>query len=243
VLPVLAFGTAAALDALRGLLRRRPLLLPAAAVAVAASWNVPLAFARARGRLPADDAVAFHRLVEGMATTTADAVGSPPTWPASWIFAARTSLAPSRYDTVVGRYLFYRQNNQRGCMEPGIAGTEPQLAGGWGDRLDTPAGPARALEGTGRVFAGLDLPEDLTLSLRGQADAPRRVALEVNGHTAGAVAVGPGWTTGSLRVPRALWRRDVNTIALTPEGRVLVRGLRFERAAGEPPAPCGMDAP
>lgn len=242
LLPVLAFGLAAALDVLRGLLRRRPLLLPAAVVALAALWNVPLAFARARGGLPADDAVAFDRMVDGVAGTVSDAVGSPPTWPASWLFAWRTSLPPSRYDTVVGRYLFYRQNSQRGCIEPGRAGDEPQLAG-WGARADTPSGPARALDGPGRVFVGLDLPEDLAVSVRAQAPSATRMALEVNGRPAGAYALGPQWATARVRVPRALWRRDLNALALTPEGPVLVRGLRFERAAGEPPAPCGMDAP
>jgi hypothetical protein len=243
LLPVLAFGVAAAVDVSRRQLRRRPLLLPATVVAAAALWNVPLAFARARGTLPSDDAVAFDRLVEGVAATTAGAVGSPPTWPASWLFAGQTGLPPSRYDTVAGRYLFYRQNNQRGCVEPGIVGFEPQLAGGWGARADTPAGPARTLSSAGRVYVGLDLPEDLTLSLRARAEAVMQVAVEVNGRPAGAFALPAGWTTARLRVPRALWRRDVNTIALTPEAPALVRGLRFERAAGEPPAACGVDAP
>ena len=242
LLPVLAFGMAAAVDGARRLLRRRPLLAATALVACAALWNVPLAFARARGAVPAD-AVAFDRLVEGVAATTADAAGSPPTWPASWLFAAGTGLLPARYDTVVGRYLFYRQNNQRGCIEPGLAAYEPQLTGAWGARVDTPAGPARVLDGAGRLFVGLDLPEDLTVSVRAAADVMTSLTVDVNGVTAGSFTAGPGWTTVRVSVPRARWRRNVNAVALRPGGALLVSAVRFQRAAGEPPAPCGMEWP
>lgn len=243
LLPVLAFGMAAAVEALRRVLRRRPLLAPAALVALLAAWNVPLVAARARGTLPADDTAAFADVAGGVSAALADSVGSPPTWPASWLFAVRHRLAPSRFDELVGRYLFYRQNNQRGCVEPGRLEYEPQLAGSWSERQETPAGPVRVLGGPGRVYVGLDEPEDLALEVRAAAGAPTDVEVDVNGRSAGTAGAGPGWTTARLAVPRALWRRDINVVGLRPRAPVQVRALRFVRGRGEPPAACGVEGP
>jgi hypothetical protein len=244
LLPILAFGLAAAVEWARRALRRRPALAAAVPVLLLAGWNVPLAIARARGTLPADDTVAFDQLVGGVAQTFADGVGSPTTWPASWWFAARHGLSPARFDTLVGRYLFYRQNSQRGCVEPGATAHEPQLAGGWGGREDDGAGGAlRVLDGEGRIYVGLDLPQDLVLAVRAAADASTRFSVDVNGRAAGDAGAGPGWTTARLRVPAALWRRDLNVVTLRPQAPLRVRGLRFERDAGEPSAPCGLEGP
>lgn len=243
LLPVLAFGMAAALDALRRMARRRPLVVPATVVALAAAWNVPLVSARARGMLPADDTVAFADLVGGTSAALAGTLGSPATWPASWVFAARYPLPPDRFDTLVGRYLFYRQNNQRGCVEPGRPEYAPQLAGAWSDREETAAGPVRGLSGYGRVYVGLDEPEDLALEVRALASAPTALVVDVNGRTAGFVPAAPDATVARLFLPRALWRRDLNALGLRPQGPVQVRALRFVRARGEPPVPCGMDGP
>jgi hypothetical protein len=243
LLPVLAFGLAGAIDAGRRAVGRVPMLVPAAAALLLVAWNAPLTCARARGTLPADDTVAFDALAGGVAGTVADAVGSPRTWPASWLFAWRQGLPPARFDTLVGRYLFYRQNNQRGCIEPGQLAFLPQLSGSWGAREETGAGPARRLLGGGGVHVGLDVPEDLVVRVRASALEATEVAVAVNDRPAGRFAAGPGWSTRAVRVPATLWRRDLNTLALRPQRPVTVRGLRFERQGGEPPLPCGMEGP
>src|SRR6185503_2174199 len=103
-------------------------------------------------------------------------VGSPPTWPASWLFAARTGLPPDRYDVLVGRYLFYRQNNQGGCVEPGRGAFAPQLEGAW-SVADVGPDPVGVLDAPGgRVWVGLDVPEDLTLALRVRGVEPGTLA-------------------------------------------------------------------
>ena len=90
--------------------------------------------AAARGRsVPRVDTV---RLPDARGAVGADpwpdAVGSPPTWPASWLFAWRQGRSPGQYDRLVGRYLFYRQNNLRGHVELGAAGRGLMLGEGWG---------------------------------------------------------------------------------------------------------------
>jgi hypothetical protein len=239
LLPVLAFGIAAAIDTARRALRRHPSAAPAALVALLAAWNLPLTYARARGTLPADDTVSFDALAGGIAGTVADEVGSPNTWPASWLFAWRHGLPPARYDTLVGRYLYYRQNNQRGCVEPGEPAFATQLWGEWGAR-EEPNGPARVLRGAGSVLVGLDLPEDFLLRLSAGALETARVQLAVNGRDAGSVTVGPDWRTRILPVPAAFWRRDLNAVTLRPDRPVWVRTLRFDHGRGEPPLPCGI---
>jgi len=241
LLPILAFGMAAAVEAVRRALRHRPLLAPAALAALLMAWNVPLAAARARGSLPQDDTVSFDDLVGGVAQTASDAVGSPSTWPASWLFAWQHGLPPSRFDLLVGRYLFYRQNNQRGCVEPGEVAYAPQLAGAWAAREETPGGSARVLLGEGRVYLGLDLPQDLVLSVRVAADAATPVAVTANGQPVGRIVAGPGWTAAHLRIPARAWRRNLNVLVLQPERPLRVRALRFDRDGGEPSAPCGME--
>jgi hypothetical protein len=244
LLPVLAFGMAAAVEWLHCALRRRPALAVAGVVAVAAGWNAALVDARARGAVPTDDTVAFDEAVGAAAGAVAHRLGSPPTWPASWLFARRYGLAPERYDLLAGDYLFYRQNNRRGCMDLAAPGLEALLDGAWGPRREMGDAGGRALSGAGRLWVGLDLPEDLDLRLRLHAPGPARVAVGVNGADMGVVDAGAGWGTYALRAPRAAWRRDLNAVTLhaMPPG-VLVGAVRFDRRQGEPTLPCGMEAP
>jgi hypothetical protein len=124
-------------------------------------------------------------------------------------------------------------------VEPGRLEYGPQLAGGWAPREETPGGPVRGLSGYGRVYVGLDEPEDLMLEMRVLAAAPTELEVDVNGRKAGVAGASAGGTTARLVVPRALWRRDLNALGLRPRAPIRIRGLRFVRARGEPSAPCG----
>lgn len=243
LLPVLAFGMAAFIESTRAALRRRPLAAVALLVTALAAWNASVAEARRTGALPADDTMSFDQLVAGAHETVSRRLGSPQTWPASWLFAARHRLAPARFDALAGRYLFYRQNSQRGCVDLGAPADAPLLDGGWRDRQPTENGDARELRGYGRVLVGLDLPETLQLALRAHAVAPTPVALDVNGRQVGGFVAGPGWGTHRLRVDGRWWRRDLNAVGLQAAAPVTVRAVRFDRMQGEPSAACGMAQP
>jgi hypothetical protein len=107
--------------------------------------------------------------------------------------------------------------------------------------VETAAGAERELAGPGDVYVGLDVPQDLVLRVRASAAQLTPVGLAINGRQVGGFTVGPGWSTRAIRVPAALWRRDLNAVTLRPARPVSVRGLRFEREGGEPPLPCGME--
>lgn len=236
LLPALACGLAAMIDALRSWLRQRPRTVLALAVAPFAVWHTTLAVQASRGELPARDTVAFPRLAGGSARVVAEMVGSPPTWPASWLFAWRHDRPPAQYDRLVGQYLFYRQNNLRGLIPLGVAGDEVLLGEGWGDRTEKGGVAARVLLGRARLFAPLDAAEDLDVLWRVAADGPpTEIVVQVNGKTAGRLAADGGWRERRQRIPAAFWRRELNDVVLDPDGgRALVASVQVLRVHALP---------
>jgi hypothetical protein len=219
LLPVLACGLAAALDALARLVSHRPQLAVAALVLPLVTWN-GLVLADLRGGLVArHDTVSFPHLVGGAAARVADNLGSPRTWPASWVFAWREGRSPAQYDRLVGRYLFYRQNNLGGRIDLGRAGDEVMLGEGWGPREEEGDVDARRFQGAARVFAPLDVPEALAVAVRGAAvGAPAEIGVFVNGRAAGRLRFDTGWSAPALLVPQEFWRRELNDVVLVSSG-------------------------
>jgi hypothetical protein len=213
VLPLLALGFAASIDWARERLGRRPELALALLAGPLVAWNVLLAEQLRRGFLPRDETVAFPRLVTNAAQLLADGVGSPPTWPASWIFAWRHGLSPGRYDLVVGRYLFYRQNNMGGHI--GLAGARDRalLAEGWGPVETVEGREARRVQGRARLLAPLDVAEDLEIQVSATAAAPGcEVRLFVNGSEAARFFAREGWTRHHVQAGARFWRRERNEL-------------------------------
>ena len=243
LLPLLAVGLAGSLEAMRRALARHPQAAVCALVVPAVVWNLGAITQVQRGAVGAERGVAFPRLVGGTAEIVASAVGSPPTWPASWLFAWREEMPVRHYDRAVGRYLFYRQNNMAGHIDVGRAEDADLLGEGWqGPRVED----GRACRPTAvpaRVLAPLDVPEDLELTVGAVAmGGPQDLAVRVNGRDAGHVAVGLDGTEPSLRVPAAFWRRELNDVVLVPSGLgVCVAALDFVRL-GAPAAPRGFQA-
>ena len=243
LLPLLAVGLAGSLEAMRRALARHPQAAVCALVVPAVVWNLGAITQVQRGAVGAERGVAFPRLVGGTAELVASTVGSPPTWPASWLFAWREEMPVRHYDRAVGRYLFYRQNNMAGHIDVGRAEDADLLGEGWqGPRVED----GRACRPTAvpaRVLAPLDVPEDLELTVGAVAmGGPQDLAVRVNGRGAGHVAVGLGGTEPSLRVPAAFWRRELNDVVLVPSGLgVCVAALDFVRL-GAPAAPRGFQA-
>jgi hypothetical protein len=230
LLPVLAFGLAAAIDAARAFLAAQPHAALGLVALPLIVWNMALMEQVRRGMVPRDDTVAFPRLVGGAARVVADAVGSPPTWPASWIFAWRHRRPPGQYDLVVGRYLFYRQNNMGGHVEVGGPGAEDMLAEGWGPAQTVDGVRGRLVRGRARLLAGLDVPEDLEVHVRARAPSGTEVRVSVNGRDAGRFWAEPSWLEARLRAAAGFWRREVNDVVLETSGEgVLVSGVDFVR--------------
>lgn len=233
LLPVLAFGMAAGIDAARAALAARPQVVMGLVVLPVVAWNMALMEQVCRGAVPRDDTVAFPRLVGAAARLLAERVGSPPTWPASWLFALRHRRPPGQYDLLVGRYLFYRQNNMGGHVEVGGPGAEDMLGEGWGAPQTQDGVRGRLVRGRARLFAGLDVPEDLEVRLRVRAPEGTEVRVRVNGREAGRFWAAPAWLEARLRVGAGFWRRELNDVVLEAGGPgVLVAGADFIRAGG-----------
>jgi hypothetical protein len=228
-LPLLAFGLAASIEALLSLLAARPGLALGAIALPLAVWNVGVLEQERQGLVPAGDAVSFAERTEHTARLLGGAVGSPPAWPANWLFAWQTGRPASQYDVLVGRYLFYRQNNLGGLVDLGSAGDEALLGEGWGPAETWDGASARALIGRARLFAPLDEPEDLRITVRVAGGSELRVS--VNGRAAGTVSPGPSWAEHTVATPAALWRRNLNEVVLEagPGAAPHVDRIRFER--------------
>jgi hypothetical protein len=241
LLPLLALGLAGSLEWGRRLLARHPQIAVGAALVPAVAWNLGLITQVARGEA-APGRAAFPRLVGGTARAVADVAGSPPTWPASWLFAWQHDRPARQYDGAVGRYLFYRQNNLGGRIDVG-GGDGALLAEGWSERREIDGRSCRAALGPARVLVPLDVPEDLALTLAAPSlDGAGEVRIRVNGHEAGSIATGPAAAIGTLRLPAPLWHRELNDLVLDPgAGSVCVEAFELVRVSA-PEAPRGFQA-
>jgi hypothetical protein len=235
VLPLLAFGTAACLAALLGVVRSRPALGAAALVAPFVLWNVASDAALRQGRTRLLPAVAFSTVAGDAARATSDAIGFPTTWPASWIFALQHRISPGRYDLTVGRYLFYRQNSFGQRLDLSEAAVAPLLDGDWRPTAILAGRPARCVFTRARIFVPLDVAA--AFELRFAAAAPggaRQFAASVNGHPVGTVVAGPSWGWTTLGTSADLWHREINELALEAlpgPGPLCVSSVEFVRAA------------
>jgi hypothetical protein len=200
-------------------------------------WNGAVLAATWRGSVPIGTTVAFPRVVGAAAQVVSDAVGSPMTWPASWIFSWREGVPPGQYDRLVGRYLFYRQNNMGGRIDLGSAEDAAMLAEGWGEVQESGGRKGRVVSSRARLFAPLDVAEDLRIVFRATAlDFPTTFVVAVNGHPVGRVRIEVTVTAAAAEAPAVLWHREINEVTLAPEGgRLLLEEVAFERPGAPVP--------
>jgi hypothetical protein len=149
------------------------------------------------------------------------------------IFAVQQRLAPDQYDLMVGKYLFYRQSNLGGVVDLGDERADPALLGeGWGARQAYGDGVCRRIAGRARLFAPLDVPETLDVTVR--AAGAGTLAMDVNGVRVAELPLTADLAPLRVRVEGGRWRRELNEIALavSPGGQALVDRIVFERLEG-----------
>ncbi|MBI3932565.1 MAG: hypothetical protein HY317_04060 [Acidobacteria bacterium] len=228
VLPLLAVGLAASLGAVGSAARRAPAAVLVGAGAALVAWNLLFMQQYRDNLIPRDDTVSFARVTENNAALVARLTGTPLAWPANWIFAARHDLPPERYDRMVGPYLFYRQNNLGGVLDIGDDRVDPALLGeGWSPRTERDGAVCRRVVGRARLFAPLDVPESLAVTVRAAGDGT--LSLAVNGVPVAALPLAPAFADLRVAVPRERWRRELNEIALAVAGEAWVDRVVFER--------------
>ena len=233
VLPMLALGLAEAVAALRSWASRRPGRVLAAGAALLSLWNLLFMEQYRRVLIPRDATVSFSQVAGLGAGILAEWVGSPVAWPANWIFAWRLGLPPSAYDLMVGKYLFYRQNNLGGVIDIGASPETDAavLAEGWSVRRPCGDSVCRNVEGQGRLFAGLDVPETLDVTVRAAGEGG--LALSVNGDHVADLPLSRELGELRVRVPGSRWRRELNEIAFSPDpgGWAQIDRVVFRRLA------------
>lgn len=238
-LPFLALGIGATLAALRRLAARRPGAVLAGGGAALVLWNVLFMEQYRRGAIPRDDTVSLARVAFNSADVFSTAFGSPVAWPANWIFSLRHGLPPDRYDLMVGKYLFFMQNNLGGVIDVGAdLGLDQALLGeGWGVRTPCAGavdGACRPVEGRARVFAALHAAETLDLTVR--AGGTGRLRVLVNGVAVAERTLADGLEDVTARVPGARWRSGLNEVALEADAgaTAAVDRLVFRRMEDAP---------
>lgn len=203
--PLLAVGLARLLADAAALARRRPLLLPAAAVALLAAWNVGLVRLFREGRYP--DAAPLDDVARRQARGLADAAVTA----AGWVGGARgRALA---YAFVSGEYA------DAGSVLELAEVDEGELDGGWAPapvrRRDVPFRWARFPEACVRwpLAAPLDLPLEVWARAP-RAARPQTMTLLVNGRAWGRAEVGAEWAGLRFEVPAAAWEPGPNRLCL-----------------------------
>ena len=133
VLPLLALGLARRAGRAPGGGRRRPQAAwPRAGPRLRALEPAPDG-AVPREQDPADDTVSFARSPATTPSSWRRSWARPLAWPANWSSPPSTTCPPRATTSLVGKYLFYRQNNLGGLVEGlGDDRADPALfAGDW----------------------------------------------------------------------------------------------------------------
>ena len=197
VVPLLALGLARLLVWLAGLLRRQPLLAPAAALGLLALWNLGLIASFREGRYPdaapldavaKDQARRLRRVLEGVFGF----VGGPP---------GRALV----YRVFSAEYL-YTRFNRNGTFD--LADADERWLGsgwapfaGWRDEISF----RWALYPRACIVVPLDAPLPLPATIEARAPRkalPQRLTVTMNGVAVGAFDLSSEWSAYRVTIPR-----------------------------------------
>src|SRR5262245_5584717 len=179
LVPLLALPAGLALGAVRECVRRAPAAPLWAAAALLVCSNLLFMQQYATDMIPRDFPVPFAEVAQNQAALVARAVGSPLSWPASWIFAARHHTGVARFDAAAGKRLDRAPDGAVSIDVGRLDSDEALLLEGWSVRHPCGEAVCRAVEGRARLL--VPVPDD----------APLEVAVQVVGGGAVSAEVGP----------------------------------------------------
>ena len=137
---------------------------------------------------------------------------------------------------MVGKYLFYRQNalsgpaRRRAVVSFGDSRVDPALLDqGWSSLRGCEKRVCRSVLGRARIFAPLDVAEDLDLEVRARGEG--EILLEVNGRGVARLPLKGDLSTFRVLVPRAYWHRELNEVAFSGASSCDVNEVAFTREA------------
>jgi hypothetical protein len=139
------------------------------------------------------------------------AIGTPGSWPASWVFAARTGAPPGRYDLTAGWALVRARGDAKGYERLWV--DDPRWAlYGLGPVHARGDHRARAIEGRATLAVPLRLPLPLAARLRAFAAEPCTLEVDAAGERI-ELSLRPGWHDHALPRERP-WPAGVTLVRL-----------------------------
>lgn len=201
-LPILAFGIAASFGILSRFVSRRPAVAAFGLLAFFPIWTLLFMEQYHRHRIPIDDVVSFSDVAGNSADILFEKIGYPFAWPANLLFARAHDTSPAKFDTVVGRYLFFIHRVPRERFE--IGEDDGALIGNGFGRPEHRAGRWVRVQrrGKARLFIPLEQDEALRVTLHlSVRPRPVVVSMKVNGQDAGRFLASPGFADYELPGP------------------------------------------
>jgi len=231
LLPLFGVGLALALAWLAEVLRRRPLAVGGALVALAVSWNVLLAEHYRSGAWDYAGPVSFEEMGRGAAAQVDRAIGSPFSLPASLLEWLRSGRSPADWETT-----FMQRRHARWGMRMG-ADERMFLEDGWSAPGQEGEATFRRVEGASAgLVVPLHGPRPYRFGLRARADGPTRLRVLMNDRVIGAIDLTADWGDYELPVPEDLARSGRNYLRLRRPGEGPWEGeIRVAGAWLEPP--------
>lgn len=229
-LPVLGLGLGASLERIQAAVARRPWIPAALVGASLILWNFLFMEQYRTDRIPRDLTVSFAQVAEASAAILSRNVGSPPAWPANWLFAWRHHVTPAKYDVLAGRSLL-APNLDRADFAVDDPRVDPSLlAEGWGRKIPCDGVPCRSLPAQARLLLPLDRTRPLVLAVTARGTGT--LAVEINATAVAEVPLGEALARHEIAGGARLWRRGVNEVRLTHSGpgeaRIAGFGLESE---------------
>lgn len=181
------------LERRRGGLLARVLVagLTMAAVRLSLAMQDDFLHGRLRRGVPQPLAPAYARAFGRPLHGVLEAVGTPGSWPASWIFAARTGAPPGRYDLATGWALVRARGDAKGYDRLWIDDPRWALAG-LGPVHARGEHRARTVEGRATIGVPLRRPMALQARLRAFAEHACTLVVELPWGSV-EVPLRPGW--------------------------------------------------
>jgi hypothetical protein len=226
-LPVLGLGLGVSLGWLRALVAGRPWVPIAVTGGLLTVWNLLFMEQYRTNRIPRDLPVSFAQVTEVNAEILSRGVGSPPAWPANWLFAWRHHVTPAMYDVVAGRSLL-AAGSERTAFSVGDPRVDPSLlAEGWGRKTSCAGVPCRSVAAGARLLLPLDRVRPAAFMVT--AAGTGTLAIDINSTRVAEMPLGGALARHDIPLDVSLWHPGVNEVRLSysGSGEARVAGFGF----------------
>ena len=219
IVPLLALGLTAFLEAASVIVRRHVTAVVVAAVMLVALGNLALMGAAQDGVVRIGETLAFDRAWAAQGRVLHGWFGNPFTYPASLVFALRNGVSPGDYDLLSTNRFLADPLQPYGRVDVGADGDDWLLGDGWHAPEKDGAITYRWAAAPAQARIPLDHAAPLRVQVRLHAfaypNAPAQtLTLVANGHRCDAGTATADWQTLECTIDRGAWRAGVNELSL-----------------------------